>query len=235
MKDDKAACKECGCRTGGGEFCYNHAPYMVYPKADGSFLSDRNGRHRVSFEAPPSASSRPSGWQPPSTREVEELRGTLTSYATYERILQRLDNALMFEQIAKFIARCVPPGSDLPAPAPCLNPDYCGTADANTICANCLPAAAAPAPGDTAPHGAGNKMKQAYAADAAEMFLAADGSMMCEKHPGREWPHDDCVGPGMPWVISGRTLIAEVLLPHASNCPVWVNEECRCVTGGGKR
>ncbi len=40
-------CKECHCRTGGGEFCYNHAPYMVYPKADGSFISDRCGRHHI--------------------------------------------------------------------------------------------------------------------------------------------------------------------------------------------
>ena len=51
-----------------------------------------------------------------------------------------------------------------------------------------------------------------YAADCAEMFLAADGSMMCEKHPGWEWPHDACAGPGMPWSIQGRTLIEETLL-----------------------
>jgi hypothetical protein len=47
-------CKECGCTTGGGEYCYRHAPYMVWPKADGSFLSDRNGRKHVSsFDEPP--------------------------------------------------------------------------------------------------------------------------------------------------------------------------------------
>lgn len=47
-------CKECGCTTGGGTFCYEHAPYMVYPKADGSFISDRNGRKHISFDEPPS-------------------------------------------------------------------------------------------------------------------------------------------------------------------------------------
>lgn len=29
--------------------------------------------------------------------------------------------------------------------APCLNPDYCGTADADTLCANCRPRAEHPA------------------------------------------------------------------------------------------
>ena len=54
-------------------------------------------------------------------------------------------------------------------------------------------------------------MDKKYEADHQLMFLAADGSMMCETHPGREWPHGDCPGPGMPWVISGRTLIEETL------------------------
>jgi hypothetical protein len=40
-------CQECHCQTGGGEFCFQHKPYMVYPKADGSFLSDRNGRKHL--------------------------------------------------------------------------------------------------------------------------------------------------------------------------------------------
>ena len=47
-------CKVCHCTTGGGEFCYEHAPYMVYPQADGSFLVDRNGRKHVWLEEPPS-------------------------------------------------------------------------------------------------------------------------------------------------------------------------------------
>jgi hypothetical protein len=40
-------CRECGVTTGGGDFCYEHAPYMVYPQKDGSFISDRNGRKRI--------------------------------------------------------------------------------------------------------------------------------------------------------------------------------------------
>lgn len=48
-------------------------------------------------------------------------------------------------------------------------------------------------------------------ADLNTVFLAADGSMMCESHPGHEWPHDDCAGPGMPWIIQGRTLIESVI------------------------
>lgn len=56
-----------------------------------------------------------------------------------------------------------------------------------------------------------NKMDEPYKADHDTMFKAADGSMMCEAHPGREWPHDECPGPGMPWTVSGRTLIEEML------------------------
>jgi hypothetical protein len=56
-------CKECGCTTGGAEFCFEHAPYMVYPKADGSFISDRNGRKHISFDEPPA----------PYAKELEEL------------------------------------------------------------------------------------------------------------------------------------------------------------------
>ena len=54
-----------------------------------------------------------------------------------------------------------------------------------------------------------------YEADRVEMFRAADLSMMCEKHPGREWPHDDCPGPGTPWILDGRTLIEEVIAREA--------------------
>lgn len=25
------------------------------------------------------------------------------------------------------------------------------------------------------------------------------GEWRCEEHPEREWPHDDCLGPGMLW------------------------------------
>lgn len=46
-------CRECHGQTGGGAYCYRHAPYQVWPKADGSFLVDRHGTKRVSFEEPP--------------------------------------------------------------------------------------------------------------------------------------------------------------------------------------
>lgn len=37
-------------------------------------------------------------------------------------------------------------------------------------------------------------------------LVARDG-WMCEAHPGRAWPHDDCAGPGMPWMIEGRAAV----------------------------
>jgi hypothetical protein len=46
-------CKECHCKTGGGNYCYEHAPYTVWPKADGTFIVDRNGRKHVFFDEPP--------------------------------------------------------------------------------------------------------------------------------------------------------------------------------------
>lgn len=58
-------------------------------------------------------------------------------------------------------------------------------------------------------------VSESYAADHKYLFLAADGSMMCEAHPGYEWGKcpggAECVGPGMPWTIQGRTLIDEVI------------------------
>jgi hypothetical protein len=48
-------CKECGCQTGGGEYCYEHKPYTVSPLKDGTFRVDRFGMQRISFEEPPSA------------------------------------------------------------------------------------------------------------------------------------------------------------------------------------
>lgn len=62
-------------------------------------------------------------------------------------------------------------------------------------------------------------MDGAYKADHDRIFKAADGSMMCEAHPGREWPHDECPGPGMPWVVSGRTLIEEMLAEARAAAP----------------
>jgi len=43
-----AKCQACGVQTGGGEYCYEHKPYMVYPQQDGSYLVDRFGRRHVS-------------------------------------------------------------------------------------------------------------------------------------------------------------------------------------------
>lgn len=37
-------------------------------------------------------------------------------------------------------------------------------------------------------------------------LIRRDG-LMCEKHPGIEWPHADCAGPGQAWVIEGRVAI----------------------------
>lgn len=41
-------------------------------------------------------------------------------------------------------------------------------------------------------------------------LIARDG-WMCEKHPGREWPHDDCAGPGMPWIVEGKAAILALI------------------------
>lgn len=42
-----ATCRECGCTTGGGDYCYEHKPYMVEPLKDGSYRVYRNGVYRV--------------------------------------------------------------------------------------------------------------------------------------------------------------------------------------------
>lgn len=41
-------------------------------------------------------------------------------------------------------------------------------------------------------------------------LIQADG-WMCEQHPGTEWPHDDCAGPGMPWIVEGREAIRQLM------------------------
>lgn len=43
----------------------------------------------------------------------------------------------------------------------------------------------------------------------------------CEKHPGLEWPHDDCAGPGMPWVVEGK---AEILALKAESYALGFND-----------
>jgi hypothetical protein len=37
-------------------------------------------------------------------------------------------------------------------------------------------------------------------------LIGRDG-WMCEQHPGREFPHDDCAGPGRSWVVEGKAAI----------------------------
>jgi hypothetical protein len=59
-------------------------------------------------------------------------------------------------------------------------------------------------------------MLDKYQADLDDlMFLASDGSMMCESHQGQEWTRceggPDCIGPGTPWQLSGKTNIKETL------------------------
>lgn len=50
-------CKECGCTTGGAEYCFEHKPYTVTPLKDGSYRVNRHGVTRVSFDAPPTPES----------------------------------------------------------------------------------------------------------------------------------------------------------------------------------
>jgi hypothetical protein len=67
-------CGECGCTTGGALFCYEHKPYMVYPKADGSFLVDRYGRRHVSFDEPPTPA------HPLTDEELEDAALAMLDY-----------------------------------------------------------------------------------------------------------------------------------------------------------
>lgn len=65
-------CKECGCTTGGGEYCFQHAPYTVFPLKDGTFRSNRHGLKRIWFDEPPL----PTPWQPIETApQVHPLNG----------------------------------------------------------------------------------------------------------------------------------------------------------------
>lgn len=41
-------------------------------------------------------------------------------------------------------------------------------------------------------------------------LLKRDG-WMCEQHPGKEFPHDDCAGPGMPWIVEGKEAISGLI------------------------
>lgn len=78
-------CRECHVRTGGGDYCYEHAPYMVFPKADGSFISDRQGRKRIylddlAIEAHPTPTEQetPEHLHISGTASPEEVRPVVT-------------------------------------------------------------------------------------------------------------------------------------------------------------
>lgn len=45
-----------------------------------------------------------------------------------------------------------------------------------------------------------------YVHEAQNALLARDG-WMCEAHPGLEWPHGDCAGPGMVWQVEGKDAV----------------------------
>jgi hypothetical protein len=47
-------------------------------------------------------------------------------------------------------------------------------------------------------------------------LLNADG-WMCERHPGKEFPHDDCSGPGMIWILQGKEVITSAILASNNN------------------
>ena len=42
-------CKECGCETGGGDYCYQHSPRTIWPLKDGSWYEDKNGQRTRHF------------------------------------------------------------------------------------------------------------------------------------------------------------------------------------------
>lgn len=41
-------------------------------------------------------------------------------------------------------------------------------------------------------------------------LIRRDG-WMCEQHPGVEWPHGDCAGPGVPWIVEGKEQIRALI------------------------
>ena len=41
-------------------------------------------------------------------------------------------------------------------------------------------------------------------------LIGRDG-LMCEQHPGVEWPHDSCAGPGQAWAVEGKQSIVAML------------------------
>lgn len=37
-----------------------------------------------------------------------------------------------------------------------------------------------------------------------EKCICGGGGWICEQHPDRTWPHDNCAGPGMPCVCNPK-------------------------------
>ena len=52
-------CKECGCTTGGGDYCFEHSPRTIWPLKDGSWYEDKNGQRTHYF---PSRSAATDSW-----------------------------------------------------------------------------------------------------------------------------------------------------------------------------
>jgi hypothetical protein len=96
-------CKECGCRTGGGEFCYEHAPYTVIPRKDGSFRSDRNGLHGIFLSPPPNIQSELNNLQATITALRVEQAQLLTHASEWEGLA--LERWQEIEELKKDLAR----------------------------------------------------------------------------------------------------------------------------------
>lgn len=45
-----------------------------------------------------------------------------------------------------------------------------------------------------------------YTHERQSELIKADG-LMCEQHPGQEFDHDGCAGPGQPWMLEGKVAI----------------------------
>ena len=108
-------CKECGCTTGGGEYCYRHAPYTVHPLKDGSFRSTRNGLTHIWFDEPPSPLSESEEVRAlleERTRLTEaqqasaQLRSLIQQWRAVSQFPANQDNAPALEAMAQTLDRC---------------------------------------------------------------------------------------------------------------------------------
>jgi hypothetical protein len=58
-------------------------------------------------------------------------------------------------------------------------------------------------------------------------LIRSDG-LMCEQHPGLEFDHDGCAGPGMPWILEGKDAIS-------AHCTPQPNADAMRTEGDGRR